>query len=244
MNMDCDRCGRCCYEFSHQIHFLSDETFILKPIEFQDNFVEEKVQLYHKYMDKFKKKTQNKMRFFIPTKKQIFPYLNSQSQKYLIDEMVHPNECMFLSWQERLASCEIHQYNPQMCKDYPTAKGGVCKGHPEKKYTKHFYYYQKQKIGFAIQALEQIYSERINSPIAFEILTILMDFGDFNLDQLMVFFEKDFFYSKSEIVKAMDDLKDLGLIFQEQNRIQGISLKEVEAQIDEVMKRRGWQYPH
>lgn len=242
MIMNCDRCGRCCHEFSEQIHFLPEEEFLLKNLDFKDKFIDKKVMFFRKNMELFKKTVKDKLRFFIPTKTQVFPYLDPQSQKFLTDGMKNGNECMFLSWQGEISSCEIHQYNPQMCKDYPTAKGGVCKAHPERKYSQYFYLYQKQKIGFAVHALQQIYESQISHAVSFEILTILMDFGDFNQEKLLEFFEKRN-YSKIELLNAIDELKDLGLIFQEQNRIQGISLKEVEVQIDKVMRDHGWHYP-
>ncbi len=242
--MECDRCGKCCYEFTTQIHFLPGEEFLKSSVDFADESINFLVEKFHITNENFRRVSKGKIRHFIPTKDQILPYIDQTKQQTLKAGMKYPHECLFLRWKNDLPVCIIHKYNPQMCKDYPiVSKGGVCRNHPERKYTRAFLNYQKSKIGFAIGAVQKIYGERISNNLAYEILTLLMDFGDFDKEKLMQFFEKEFHSEREEIEEVIHELLALGLLFCEKDRIQGISLKEVEKMIDQIMKEHGWKYP-
>ena len=68
-----------------------------------------------------------------------------------------------------------------------------------------------------------------------------MDFGKFPLDQVKSFFMESFEVSSEDINLIIHQLADYTLIhIIRDNFIEGISMKEIEIQIDRLMKELGW----
>jgi len=244
---NCDNCGKCCIEYTNQIRFQSDEKCLdlfEKSSDLQQNPL---ISLFLRIKDLFKKDIDGKIQYFVPTKADLIPYLSEEEKKIFnisSNTDLNSKECMFLSWKtannKRISFCQIHDYIPKMCRDYPSSKGGVCLNHPERYYTMDFFEYQKQKIGFAIKVLRKIYGEKIKFPIGFDIICFLMDFGRFSYDKVRDFFINNFNISSSEFVSAVQEFVKLSLIFNINNEIESISIKEIEKLVDNLMDKFGW----
>lgn len=253
---ECSRCGRCCIEFEEQIHFTHQQTGDQTNIIFSERERSE----VHLFVDLYRQIIGHWMRlnpktkefdYYIPSKRQIWNNHPNLANKYLPKETQNASECLFLAWNPKTMEdgteinepyCIIHGSHPIMCQDYPASKGYVCKNHPERKYTSDFLRYQQQKIGFAIEVLKQLFHEKIPSKysFAFEILTILMDFGDFDIIRLKNFFQTSFKISDEDWQTVISLLVSHQLISVKNDKIQGISLKETEYLVDRIMKERGW----
>ncbi len=250
LNFLCSRCGRCCVEFANQIHFTPEEKFITSIFDHKNPKINSLINLFHIHKDKFKKEIGGKIRYYIPSKKRINELSNGNLEYFSKSFSKNMDECMFLDWinisdlkkktSKLISNCLIHEYNPRMCNEYPTSKGNVCKNHPENKYSRIFFKYQKNKIGFAIKVLKELYSNRITNEICFNILTILMDFGKFDFQLLQNFLLDEFEYSIEDFQESINILKEYNLISLINNNIEGISLKETEIIIDQLIKERGW----
>lgn len=244
---NCDNCGKCCIEYTYQIRFQKDElllTIFEKSPELQQNPL---MSLFFRIKEFFKKDIDGKIQYFVPTKSDLLPYLSVEEKKKFnisSETDINNKECMFLSWKtvnnRRISFCQIHEYSPKMCKDYPSSKGGVCLNHPERYYTIEFYEYQKKKIGFAIKVLKKIYGERVKFSIGFDIICFLMDFGKFPYDKVRDFFIKNFKTSSSDFMSAVQEFVKLSLIFNVNNKLESISIKETERLIDDLMDKFGW----
>jgi len=243
----CDNCGKCCIEFTNQIRFQDSETLLAiseKTPNLQKNPL---ISLFFRIKDFFKKNIDGKEQYFVPTKSEIMPHLNEKEKKLFNNSNsadYNGDECMFLSWKtvnkKRTSFCQIHNFSPRMCKDYPSSKGGVCLNHPERYYTMEFLEYQKKKIGFAIKVLRKIYGEKVKFQIGFDIICFLMDFGRFSYDKVQDFFISNFHISSSEFVSAVQEFVKLSLIFNVNGEIESISIKETERVVDDLMKKFGW----
>ena len=244
---ECDRCGKCCIEFTHQIHLQNNEP-LLELFEKSPNLQQiPLLSLFFRIKNIFKKVIDGKEQHFIPTKSELFRYLNEKEKKlFLISNISDLNnkECMFLSWKtvnnERVSICQIHDYSPKMCKEYPSSKGGVCLNHPDRYYTMEFYDYQTKKIGFAIKVLRKIYGKRVKFQIGFDIICFLMDFGKFTYKKVRDFFISNFHILSSDFVSAVQEFVKLSLIFNVNNELESISIKEVERLIDNFIDIYGW----
>ncbi len=244
---NCDNCGKCCIEFTNQIRFQCDEnllTLFEKSPNLQQNPL---ISLFFRIKEYFKKDIDGKIFYFVPTKSDLLPFLSVKDKNIFnnsSDTDLNCKECMFLSWKTvnngRISFCQIHNYNPKMCKDYPSSKGGVCLNHPERYYTMEFFEYQKKKIGFAIKVLKKIYGEKVKFQIGFDIICFLMDFGKFSYDRVRNFFIKNFHISSSEFVNAVQEFVKLSLIFNVNGDIESISIKETERLVDDLMDKFGW----
>lgn len=250
----CSRCGRCCIEFQNQIHFDENEEFIVQgcitpgsPQHPTITIYQKTIEFWKKEIPTSKEKIEKKMPsnsfwYMIPSKKAIWTNFHSLAVQYLPESSQENTECLFLDWntETHLPYCQIHGYHPKMCRDYPLSKGFVCKNHPERKYTPYFLDYQRQKIGFAIQTIKQIYASKIHFAFSFDLLTMLMDFGSFSLSKLKAFFLSTQSILESEWNKGIKDLLNLQLISVDQDHIEGISLKELEYLIDCIMQEKNW----
>ncbi|MHA1920050.1 MAG: hypothetical protein ACTSWX_09920 [Promethearchaeota archaeon] len=212
-----------------------------KSPELQQN---ELISLFFRIKDKFKKNIDGKEQFFVPTKSDLVPYLNQNEKKLLINSNnndFNGDECMFLTWKiednQKISFCEIHDLNPKMCKDYPASKGGVCLNHPERYYTMDFFNYQKRKIGFAINVLRKIYGEKVNYDIGFDIICFLMDFGKFTYTKVRDFFLQNFNLAASEFDKAVQEFIKLSLIIRINDKLESISVKEVDRLVDDIIEK-------
>ena len=244
---ECDRCGKCCIEFTHQIRFQNNET-LLELFEKSPNLQQNPLlSLFFRIKNNFKKVNDGKEQYFVPTKSDLLPYLDENEKKLLeilnISDL-NNKECMFLSWKtvnsKRVSFCQIHEYSPEMCKNYPSSKGGVCLNHPERYYTMTFFEYQKKKIGFAIKVLRKIYGDRAKYKIGFEIICFLMDFGRFSYDRVRNFFISNFHISSSDFASAVQEFVKLSLIFNVNGEIESISIKETELMVNDLMENFGW----
>jgi len=244
---ECDRCGKCCIEFTHQIRFQNNEHLLElfeKSPKLQQNPL---LSLFFRIKNNFKKVIDGKEQYFIPTKSDILPFLyESEKNLFEISNISEFNnkECMFLSWKtennRKISFCQIHQYSPLMCKQYPSSKGGVCLNHPERYYTMVFFEYQKKKIGFAIKVLRKIYGDKVKYNIGFDIICFLMDFGRFSCEKVRDFFIKIFHISSSDFMSAVQEFVKLSLIFNVNNELESISIKETERLVDDLIDKYGW----
>ena len=102
--------------------------------------------------------------------------------------------------------------------------------------------YQREKIGLAVQVLKQIYGPKIkySDPVGFEILTLLMDFGRFKKSLLENFIEQEFAISSDVYGNVLAELFDLNLISVYEDGIEGISVKEVDRAVTQIMQTNGW----
>lgn len=244
---NCDNCGKCCIEYTNQIRFQYDEYLLMlfeTSPELQQNPL---ISLFFRIKEFFKKDIDGKIQYFVPTKSDLIPYLSVEEKKIFnisSDADLNNKECMFLSWKidnnRRITFCQIHEYIPKMCKDYPSSKGNVCLNHPERYFTLEFFEYQKKKIGFAIKVLRKIYSDKVKFQIGFDIICFLMDFGKFSYEKVRDFFTINFHISSSEFVSAVQEFVNLSLIFNVNGEIESISIKETERLVDELMNKFGW----
>ncbi len=244
---NCDNCGKCCIEYTNQIRFQNDECLLMlfkTSPELQRNPL---ISLFFRIKEFFKKEIEGKIQYFVPTKADLLPYLSEEEKKrFNISNNTDLNgkECMFLSWKtvnhKRISFCQIHDYVPKMCRDYPSSKGGVCLNHPERYYTMEFFEYQKKKIGFAIKVLRKIYGEKVKFHIGFEIICFLMDFGRFSYDKVQDFFINNFHISSSEFANAVQEFVKLSLIFKVNGEVESISIKESERLVDDLIDKFGW----
>ncbi|MCF2139806.1 MAG: hypothetical protein K9W44_07120 [Candidatus Lokiarchaeota archaeon] len=256
----CSRCGKCCIEFEGQIHFKSSESFI-SPNYSESSHQEIREKNQHPYITLYRKIQQKwcifdsstkENRYYIPSKRQIWERHPKLAENFLPYSSKKSKECLFLAWHqssfpqsslktaENIPYCIIHGNHPEMCRNYPKSKGYVCKNHPERKYTIHFLHYQQKKIGFAINVLKQLYKEKVFHPFAFDLLALLMDFGDFSKKKVQNFFFSEFDISLEVWKNTIQDLLELHLISEKDQNIQGISLKETEYLIDRIMNELGW----
>ncbi len=244
---NCDNCGKCCIGFTNQIRFQENEPIFLSfktSPNLQQNPL---ISLFIRIKDFFKKNIDGKKQYFVPTKSEISSHLN-ENEKSLFNNLnsadFNGDECMFLSWRivnnRRTSFCQIHGFSPRMCKDYPSSKGGVCLNHPERYYNIEFFNYQKKKIEFAIKVLKEIYSERVKYKIGFDIICFLMDFGKFSYNKVRDFFIKNFHISSSEFMSAVQEFVKLSLIFNINNELESISIKEIELIVDDMMDKYSW----
>ncbi|QEE17678.1 YkgJ family cysteine cluster protein [Promethearchaeum syntrophicum] len=244
---ECDRCGKCCIEFTHQIKFQNNEPllelFKISP-KLQQNPL---LTLFFRIKNNFKQVIDGKEHYFIPTKSGLLPFLNENEKKLFENSNnseLNNNECMFLSWKtennRKISFCQIHQNSPLMCKQYPSSKGGVCLNHPERYYTMEFFNYQKKKIGFAIEVLRKIYGDKVKFQIGFEIICFLMDFGRFSYEKVRNFFISNFQISSSDFTSAVQEFVKLSLIFNVNNELESISIKETERVVDDLINKYGW----
>jgi len=244
---NCDNCGKCCIEYINQIRFQSDEKSLdlfEKSSDLQQNPL---ISLFLRIKDLFKKDINGKIQYFVPTQSEIMSHLNEKEKKLFNNSNsadFNGKECMFLSWKtvnnKRISFCQIHDYIPKMCRDYPSSKGGVCLNHPERYYTMEFFEYQKKKIGFAIKVLRKIYGEKVKFQLGFDVICFLMDFGRFSYDKVQDFFISNFHISSSEFVSAVQEFVKLSLIFNVNGEIESISIKETERLVDDLMDKFGW----
>ncbi len=245
MSNRCSRCGRCCTEFATQIHFQSEEPFVTLSEQDLTSIVPILGPIYYRIKDKFMKTAEGAEKYFIPTKEQVTPYLTPR-EKLMLDIADHnPKECMFLKWTDdelKLPYCIIHEYHPRMCVEYPTSKGGACLHHTERKYSHDFLEYQREKIGLAVQVIRQIYASKMkySDPVGFELLTLMMDFGKFKRNLLESFLLREFHTSKEEFDNVVGELFDLNLISLHEDEIEGISVKEVDRAVTQIMQTNGW----
>ena len=239
---ECDHCGKCCIKFTHQIRFQDNEP-LLEVYENTPNLQQNPLlSLYMQIKDLFMKVINGKKQYFVPTKSDLSDlkilFNNSNSAEF------NGKECMFLSWKivdnRRISFCQIHEYSPKMCKKYPSSKGGVCLNHPERYYSIEFYEYQKKKIGFAIKVLKKIYGDKVKFEMGFNIITFLMDFGKFPYDKVRDFFIQNFKTSSSDFLSAVQEFVKLSLIFNVNNKLESISIKETERLVDDLMDKYGW----
>jgi len=244
---NCDNCGKCCIEYTNQIRFQSDENLLMSLEKSSNQQQNPLISLFFRIREFFKKVIDGKIFYFVPTKADLLPYLSEEEKKIFnisSDTDLNSKECMFLSWKivnnKRISFCQIHDYIPKMCREYPSSKGGVCLNHPERYYTMDFFDYQKKKIGFAIEVLRKIYSEKVKFRIGFDIICFLMDFGRFSYDKVRYFFINNFHISSSEFVSAVQEFVKLSLIFNVNGEIESISIKETERLVDDLMDKFGW----
>ena len=205
------------------------------------------LSLFFRIKNNFKKVNGDKEEYFIPTKSDVLPYLD-EKEKILFNisnsSELDNKECMFLSWKtensRRISFCQIHQYSPIMCKQYPSSKGGVCLNHPERYYTMEFFNYQKKKIGFAIKVLRKIYGDKVKFHKGFDIICFLMDFGRFSYEKVQTFFINNFQISSSDFTSAVQEFVKLSLIFNVNGELESISIKETERLVDDLINKYGW----
>lgn len=246
-NFSCDRCGKCCIEYNakgYQIHFRPDAPFFSLSRD-QQLKIHPLVKIYLRVKDHFLEKNGNQMRYLIPTKKQIQPYLTIEEKSMIKLTELNGDECIFLDWEkENYSKCQIHQFNPKMCHDYPLNKGGACLNHFERRFTEQFFKFQEKQIGFAVKILQELHRKKIKDPIAWKIVTFLMDFGKFPLNQVRSFFIVYFHITSDRFDQAIHVLREFTLISIIDNKyIEGISLKEIENVVDKMMKELGWDLP-
>ncbi|TFH29167.1 MAG: hypothetical protein E4G98_04315 [Promethearchaeota archaeon] len=263
LSLECSRCGRCCREFEGQIHFQPSAPFLTQSPKKNSVLLPPLVQLYFRIFLDWKrelpassdlsptKKPFHKLnftpssgiRFYIPSKRQIWAAHPSEAAELLPLQSQESPDCMFLDYilDSNTPFCIIHGQHPTMCDEYPRSKGYVCKNHPERKYTLRFLEYQRSKIGFAIDVLQKLYREQIQSPHAFDLLTLLMDFGTFSTLESQQFFQSQFGILKSSWDSMLEQLEGFQLISVKNGQIEGISLKEVEYLVDRIMAERQWK---
>ena len=71
---ECDRCGKCCIEFTHQICFQDNEP-LLELYEKSPNIEQNPlISLFFRIKDFFKKDINGKKQFFVPTKVNLLKY--------------------------------------------------------------------------------------------------------------------------------------------------------------------------
>ncbi|RLI64039.1 MAG: hypothetical protein DRO88_08395 [Promethearchaeia archaeon] len=247
----CSRCGRCCIEFEGQIHFTSEEILHQKnPLFFSQQKLpfNPYIELYNQIQTHWEKKNlqTGQIDYYIPSKRQIWKKHFDLAQKFFLKDSQNSTECLFLAWNlengdsVRESYCIIHGFHPNMCRNYPSSKGNVCKNHQERKYTMKFLQYQREKISFAIEVLKLLYQDKITFEFVYDVLTLLMDFGNFNLKILQKFFQTNFKISDPDWTKGISQLLSHQLVTIEEEQIQGISLKETEYLVDRIMEERGW----
>ena len=96
---DCDRCGKCCIEFTHQIRFQKNEP-LLELFEKSPNLQQNPLlSLFFRIKNNFKKVKDGKEEYFVPTKSDILPYLDENEKKFIefSNISVIYKECMYLS---------------------------------------------------------------------------------------------------------------------------------------------------
>jgi len=250
----CERCGKCCFMFNQKerpIRFLPEEPLIVMAASAIHNLKNPLLAIFHRVKEDFKQTIKGKTYFIVPTIAEIQPFLH-HGEKTLIPYLYPDNDafdCMFLqrlsSSQEQgdITLCKIHGFHPKMCRDYPTSKGNVCLNHLERRYTREFYTYQRNKIGFAIAPLKSLFRSVFTNPSAAEILTILMDFGTFSVYQLREFFSAEFHVDPLIFNSTLQELGSQSLVRMTGDVVTGISLKEVENLIDRYMLEKGWSLP-
>ncbi len=248
----CDRCGKCCFVFNQRerpIRFLPDEPIITMSFLAIHKLKNPRLDIFHRVKEDFKQIIGGKTYFVVPTSAEIQPFLREEEKDLIPYASDCASDCMFLQRfdspqaDEESTSCQIHSTNPKMCRDYPSSKGNVCLNQPERKYTREFYTYQHTKIGFAIAPLRSLFSSLFNQPFAAEILTILMDFGTFSAEHLREFFSAEFHVDPHTFDSTIQELALQSLVTIISGTITGISLREVEKLIDQLMQERGWQIP-
>ncbi|MHA1522695.1 MAG: hypothetical protein ACTSRK_21220 [Promethearchaeota archaeon] len=262
LSLECSRCGRCCREFEGQIHFQPSAPFLIQSTEKNSDSFHPWVQLYFQIFmdlrsdlpassDPESKKIQHsasdsakslKFRYNVPSKRQIWSIHPSEAAEYLPPSSRDSPDCLFLDYStdNHTPFCIIHGQHPKMCDEYPKSKGFVCKNHPERKYTIGFLEYQREKIGFAVKLLNQIYGDEIQETHAFDLLALLMDFGVFSALATKNFFQVQFGISEQEWESMLEKLDDLQLISLKEDEMTGISITEIEYLVDRVMKERKW----
>jgi Fe-S-cluster containining protein len=244
---DCDRCGKCCIMFARQIHFRPDELIFLNKVTLESPIHNEILRIYLRIKDKYQNVVDGQKRFYIPIKRQISEDLKESELTLIPINSENQDECMFLVWREegnsQISECIIHEFNPKMCKDYPTSKGGACLNKKELKISEHFFNYQKEKVSMQIKVMKEILGKRINNPIAYDVLTLLMDFGKFPKEDVCSFFIKRSNITKEEFNLILDNLHEHTLVFFAEDWIEGISSKEVEKTVDAIMKDLNWELP-
>lgn len=248
--MECSRCGKCCIQFAHQIHFLEHEPFVtaLRSPSWQsilDKFSEPgqkaRICIYRKVMQSLLHDEGGIIKYHIPIKEEVQIFLSSEEKEVIILTPQNHKECIFLDWNP-LPYCMIHDSKPAMCKNYPSNKAWACLNHPERYYTRPFLEFQRSQIGRAVDVLRYFYHEKVHDHVAFEILTLLMDFGKFSIPQLKHFFVSEFAVEPDEFQRIVDQLFKLTLVYIKGDEIEGISVKEVERSVDQIMKERNWNY--
>jgi Fe-S-cluster containining protein len=244
----CDRCGKCCYIFNergHQIHFQPDAALFHLSLEAQEHLHPTLPSLFLNVRDDFKKCEDGKIRYYVPTKKEILPYLDKNPELKHQLEPENEVECMFLQWKPTgEAECLIHQYNPTMCRNYPENKGGACLNHYERRFTKKFLAFQHSEVDFAVRVLKELHRNKITDVYAWEIVIFLMDFGKFPFDSVKAFFLDTFSINEKHFEQIVNHLAQFTLVrkIETDKRIflEGISLKEIEKVVDEKITQFGW----
>ena len=250
----CDRCGKCCVQFKHQIHYRSDELLNSALIN-SSNLC---MQLYLRIKNLFQKEEAHQLRFYVPLKSDLLALIadTSSSEGLLSEEDLHilkisdtnQDECMFLNWDaESLPFCEIQAIKPHMCKAYPDSKGGVCLNHKERYYTPRFLEFQCAQNLAPMQVVYTLYKDQISDPIAYDILSYLMDFGKFSEAKTMALFTNYFEISPQQFQRSLKELIGLGLvqivIENDERCIESISTKEIEQKIDQYIHDHNWVVP-
>jgi len=238
----CDRCGKCCYQFRHQIHYKDSEFQTLS----SNGNPEAIFALFLKYASQWKKDVEGKDRYYVPIKQELNKILSASEIKQFGLESSNLDECMFLGWDaNKLPYCRIQTYKPSMCLEYPDSKGGVCLNHKERYYTRRFFDFQVIQNNMPIKVLKEFYREKITDEMSFKLITFMMDFGRFDRKKVQELFHQEFNLSKHDFDHLIYNLKKHELVStyidEAGERIESISSREVEKAIDAVCESMGWK---
>jgi Fe-S-cluster containining protein len=189
--------------FIHQIHYT--------PLQIKQLNVN-KIDLplftwFLQNKEQFLKMENGKEKYFVPTKEEFKQKTNPQEFHELLTSQRQSNECIFLAWDANgFPECRIQEFKPQMCKDYPDNKGGACLNHKERYYSRAFFEFQKRTVDMPIKVLKEFYYGKLTDERAYDILSLLMDYGRFRKQKVQLFFQNEFNYSVQDFEKLCKEL--------------------------------------
>jgi Fe-S-cluster containining protein len=233
--------------FAGQIHYLPEEFKHIMPETVKHPLFNQ----YFNFRERFTKIEKGKKKYFVPIKEDFITLLVSEqnfnkSKEMGIDMQTgNLKECIFLAWDsDGFPTCVIHEFKPHMCAVYPEVKGGACLNHKERYYSRRFFEFQQQSIGIVIRVLKELYGAKVQDQRAFDILTLLMDYGKFLKEKTQEFFSREFGINNHEFDAMVNNLFEIHLLMQypsqEGDLIEGISHLEVEREIEQIMKEQRW----
>jgi Fe-S-cluster containining protein len=207
------------------------------------------ISYFRELIPRFSRPYNGKDAIFVPTKGEIHQYYIEFDPKIFNFTEKEQNHCMFLDWikdpemGEKLPVCLIQDFKPKMCRQYPEKKGWACLNHLDRRYSRSFLAYQRSQIGKAIEVIRTIHEGKISHDCAYDILTLLMDFGEYDLKTLKTFFVTELNISSQDFDNTIEELSSLSLVFLKGDCIEGIPMKDVEKVVDRIMKEMNWHFP-
>lgn len=205
----CNQCGKCCIHYVGQIYYRKEEI---------DNLSRESIPhpLYQWFFDnrnhflgtRFKKPC-----YYLPAWKDVEKFMPNTLKEQYQPKTISPNACIFLEFRSDAKTyCLIHTIKSAVCQEYPAFKANACLNHLERRYTKEFFESQLLRTKLQMQFIKDLYGNYVQNPRVFDLMTLMLDQGEFDHELLYDFLARDWNLSKEEFQGLLIALENLQLI--------------------------------